>query len=118
MARSAAALALLALLSVAALVQGSTPEGEAFLAANGAKEGVVTLPSGLQYKARGARGVAAREGRCAHSCAQLPALRARRGLLAARAAATAARGRTVRRAVRRVHGKRGALAASVGLALR
>ena len=26
-------------------------EGEAFLAANGAKEGVVTLPSGLQYKA-------------------------------------------------------------------
>ncbi len=25
-------------------------EGEAFLAANGAKEGVVTLPSGLQYK--------------------------------------------------------------------
>jgi hypothetical protein len=29
----------------------SKQEGAAFLAANGAKEGVVTLPSGLQYKA-------------------------------------------------------------------
>jgi FKBP-type peptidyl-prolyl cis-trans isomerase len=28
----------------------STPEGLAFLAANKDKEGVVTLPSGLQYK--------------------------------------------------------------------
>jgi FKBP-type peptidyl-prolyl cis-trans isomerase FklB len=28
----------------------SRAEGEAFLAANGKKEGVVTLPSGLQYK--------------------------------------------------------------------
>jgi FKBP-type peptidyl-prolyl cis-trans isomerase len=33
-----------------ALVEGNKKEGEAFLAANTAKEGVVTLPSGLQYK--------------------------------------------------------------------
>ncbi len=38
--------------AAAARVSGekNTAEGEAFLAANGAKEGVVTLPSGLQYK--------------------------------------------------------------------
>ena len=30
--------------------EASKKEGEAFLAANKAKEGVVTLPSGLQYK--------------------------------------------------------------------
>ncbi|PKN33284.1 MAG: hypothetical protein CVU61_14310 [Deltaproteobacteria bacterium HGW-Deltaproteobacteria-19] len=30
--------------------EANTKEGEAFLAANGKKEGVVTLPSGLQYK--------------------------------------------------------------------
>ncbi len=29
---------------------GTTPEGLAYLAANREKEGVVTLPSGLQYK--------------------------------------------------------------------
>lgn len=33
-----------------ALSLASTPEGLAFLAANKEKEGVVTLPSGLQYK--------------------------------------------------------------------
>ncbi len=30
--------------------EANTKEGEAFLAANGKKEGVVTLPSGLQYR--------------------------------------------------------------------
>jgi FKBP-type peptidyl-prolyl cis-trans isomerase FklB len=34
----------------AALAEAAQKEGEAFLAANKAKEGVVTLPSGLQYK--------------------------------------------------------------------
>jgi FKBP-type peptidyl-prolyl cis-trans isomerase FklB len=33
-----------------ALLETNKKEGEAFLTANGAKEGVVTLPSGLQYK--------------------------------------------------------------------
>jgi FKBP-type peptidyl-prolyl cis-trans isomerase FklB len=33
-----------------ALVEANKKEGEAFLSANTAKEGVVTLPSGLQYK--------------------------------------------------------------------
>ena len=41
---------LLSLLALLALALGSTPEGLAFLAANKDKEGVVTLPSGLQYK--------------------------------------------------------------------
>ena len=72
----ARALALLALVSLAAFVSASSPEGEAYLKANALKEGVVTLPSGLQYKARelagmrtralatapGARGRAARIG--------------------------------------------------------
>jgi FKBP-type peptidyl-prolyl cis-trans isomerase FklB len=71
MARSAAALALLSLLSLAALASfasASTPEGEAFLKANALKEGVVVLPSGLQYKARrtSARARAfGRDARCA-----------------------------------------------------
>ena len=33
-----------------ALLETNKKEGEAFLTANGTKEGVVTLPSGLQYK--------------------------------------------------------------------
>jgi FKBP-type peptidyl-prolyl cis-trans isomerase FklB len=33
-----------------ALTESNKKEGDAFLAANGTKEGVVTLPSGLQYK--------------------------------------------------------------------
>src|SRR6201987_1061866 len=33
-----------------ALIQTNKEQGDAFLAANGKKEGVVTLPSGLQYK--------------------------------------------------------------------
>jgi FKBP-type peptidyl-prolyl cis-trans isomerase len=33
-----------------ALIESNKKEGEAFLAANATKEGVVTLPSGLQYK--------------------------------------------------------------------
>jgi FKBP-type peptidyl-prolyl cis-trans isomerase len=33
-----------------ALVETNKKEGDAFLAANKTKEGVVTLPSGLQYK--------------------------------------------------------------------
>ena len=33
-----------------ALIQTNKAQGDAFLAANGKKEGVVTLPSGLQYK--------------------------------------------------------------------
>ena len=41
---------LLSLLAFLALSFASTPEGLAFLAANKDKEGVVTLPSGLQYK--------------------------------------------------------------------
>lgn len=44
-----ALLSLLAL-SLLAMTLASTPEGLAFLAANKDKEGVVTLPSGLQYK--------------------------------------------------------------------
>ena len=56
MARSAAALAMLAVLCLASATgaAASTPEGLKFLEENGKKEGVVTLPSGLQYKARGA----------------------------------------------------------------
>jgi hypothetical protein len=42
---------LAALAAVGAVgVSGSNPEGEAFLKANAGKEGVVVLPSGLQYK--------------------------------------------------------------------
>lgn len=41
---------LLALSLVARGVDGSNTEGEAFLKANSQKEGVVVLPSGLQYK--------------------------------------------------------------------
>jgi FKBP-type peptidyl-prolyl cis-trans isomerase FklB len=54
MARSTAALALLAVLCAAAFTGGAatTPEGVSWLAENGKKDGVVTLPSGLQYKAR------------------------------------------------------------------
>ena len=63
MARSAAALALLAVLCAAAFTGGAatTPEGQKWLEENGKKDGVVTLPSGLQYKARrGASQAAAR----------------------------------------------------------
>jgi len=44
-------LAKVCLALLAAMVFGTTPEGLAFLEANGKKEGVVTLASGLQYKA-------------------------------------------------------------------
>lgn len=46
------ALALLAALVATGTVgvSGSNPEGEAFLKENAGKEGVVVLPSGLQYK--------------------------------------------------------------------
>ncbi len=47
-----AAATLLLLVGFASLVSGSTPEGEAWLAANAQKEGVIVHPSGLQYKAR------------------------------------------------------------------
>ena len=52
MARSAAALALLAVLCFSAFApaSASTPEGVAWLAAKAKEEGVVVLPSGLQYK--------------------------------------------------------------------
>jgi hypothetical protein len=56
----ARALALLALVSLAAFVSASSPEGEAYLKANALKEGVVTLPSGLQYKARELAGLRTR----------------------------------------------------------
>ena len=40
----------LTLAALAAVSLASTPEGEAFLTANAAKEGVITLDSGLQYR--------------------------------------------------------------------
>lgn len=49
MARSVAALAF-AVLCLASRAAASTPEGVAWLEANAKKDGVVTLPSGLQYK--------------------------------------------------------------------
>ena len=47
--RSLALLAALAAVGAVG-VSGSNPEGEAFLKENAGKEGVVVLPSGLQYK--------------------------------------------------------------------
>jgi FKBP-type peptidyl-prolyl cis-trans isomerase len=42
-----------ALLAVAAIVGATNPEGKKFLEENAKKEGVITLPSGLQYKVCG-----------------------------------------------------------------
>ena len=86
MARSALALLALLATSLAVLTLSSSPDGVKFLKENAQKEGVVVLPSGLQYKVRAADVRRVRRG-APHAAASRPKTAARTDAIEAASAA-------------------------------